>query len=188
MHFTKYSIVIIDGNIVLQPPASCAEANSKFTNCGGDPTGTWKFLDYCIDPKILDALKPGTCTDWTASIDATSTQTITFAGTATSGTITTSDGNSTNVITTDFSLSCLSDGGVGSCTTLSDSKTVCTDSAAGKCHCVQTETKPAAGSTSAYPNPDPTKNGEYCVQGNILTIKDFKDSKPTGTLIVLQRQ
>jgi hypothetical protein len=193
MHFTKYAIVIVDGNIVLEPPKSCTDAQASFTNCGGDPRGTWKIKDYCIDPKILQPLKPGGCTDWVASIEATSTQTFTFAGTATSGTITASAGTSTNKIITDFSKTCYG-GAAGSvtCASLGDAKTTCTDSATpGKCHCEQTTTKNEPGSTSTYPNADPTQNGPYCVNTsvtpNILTTQDYKNSAPTGTLIVFEK-
>lgn len=184
-HFSKYAIVIVDGNIVLAPPASCAEAKAKFTNCGGDPTGTWKFLEYCIDPKVLDQMKPGDCTDWSASIDISTTQTITFTDT----TVTVSDGVSTSVITTDFAVSCMvPDASAVQCTSLSDDKTTCTDGAtAGKCHCEQTETKNVTGQTKPI-DTDPASKGEYCVQGDLLTVREFKDGTATGTLFVLKRQ
>ncbi len=188
MHFTKYAIIIVDGQIVLQPPSSCTDVAAKFTNCGGDPTGTWKFLDFCVDAKVLDALKPGGCTGWVASIDVSTTQTVTFAGGATSGTVTTSDGMSTSIITTDFPSSCLSDGGSVTCSSLGDAKTVCTDSAtAGNCHCVQTDTKAVTGKSNPFPDPDPASKGEYCVQGNVLTSREFKSGMPTGTYFILQK-
>jgi hypothetical protein len=186
MHFTKYSIIIVDGKIVIQPPASCDAAQAGFTNCGGDVSGTWKFLDYCIDPKIADSLKPAGCSGATATIEVTNTQTITFSG-GTSGTVTTSDGTSTSTITTEVPTTCLSDGGVGVvCANLSDTKTTCTDSATqGNCHCVQTEVKAQTGSSNTFP--DPANPSEYCVQGNLLTVKESKNGVATGNLFVLQK-
>ena len=194
MHFTKYAIILIGNDVVLQPPSSCTDAAAKFTNCGGDPTGTWKFSDYCIDPKVLGQLKPTDCTDWVASIEVDTTQTVTFSGGATSGTVTTSDGTVTSKIITDFSKSCYGDAGASVvCADLSKPTntppTTCTDSAtAGKCHCEQIETKQATGNTKAFPDPDPTNKSEYCVQGSTMTVREFKAGAPTGTIFILAKQ
>jgi hypothetical protein len=186
MHFTKYSIIIVDGKVVIQPPASCDAAQAGFTNCGGDVSGTWKFLDYCVDPKVADSLKPVGCSGATATIEVTNTQTITFSG-GTSGTVTTSDGTATTTITTEVPTTCLSDGGVGVvCANLSDTKTTCTDSATqGNCHCVQTDVKAQTGNTTTFP--DPANPSEYCVQGNLLTVRESKNGVATGNLFVLQK-
>lgn len=190
MHFTKYAIILIGNDIVLQPPSSCTDVGAKFTNCGGDPTGTWKFTDYCLDPKVLGQLKPSGCTDWVASIEVDTTQTVTFAG----GTVTTSNGTATSTIISDFSKSCYGDAGSSVvCSDLSKPSNTppvtCVDSAtAGKCHCTQVETKQQTGSTNPFPDPDPTKNSEYCVQGNTLTVREIKNSAPTGTYFILTKQ
>ena len=39
-HFTKFSIVVVDGKATLVVPTSCQDARAKFVACGGDPSST----------------------------------------------------------------------------------------------------------------------------------------------------
>lgn len=193
MHFTKYAVIIVDGNVILQPPSQCTDVISKFTNCGGDPTGTWAFTDFCVEQKILDTLKQPGCDGAVGTIEVSSTQTVTFSGGATSGTVTSSNGTITTVIVGEIPKTCLSDAGTVACADMSKPTNtppnVCTESTtAGNCHCEQTETKQQVGSTNPFPDSDPAKRSEYCVTGNTLVAREFKNSAPTGTFFVLTKQ
>jgi hypothetical protein len=191
MHFTKYTIIVVDGVLVLQPPANCVEAFATFKACGGSPVGAWKVKDFCIDAKLFEAQKPVGCADYVATVDASTTQTFTFTGTDSAGTIDIAAGKSTIIITADFPPSCISDAGQVDCTQLSKTDTVCTTGAGGKCHCVQTQVKDEPAKQGVYPNADPTKNSPVCVNTtvtpNIMTIQDTKDSAPTGILFVFEK-
>ncbi len=191
MHFTKYTIIVVDGVLVLQPPANCAEASATFKACGGSPVGTWKVKDFCIDAKLFDAKKPVGCAGYVGTVDASSTQTFTFTGTDTAGTIDISAGTSTVIFTSDFPTSCLADGGAVDCTKLSKTDQVCTNGAGDTCHCVETQVKEEPAKQSVYPNADPTKNSPVCVNTtvtpNIMTIQETKDSVPTGILFVFEK-
>ena len=204
MHFTKYSIVIVDGQVLLQPPANCTETSSTFQACGGDPNGTWKFADFCIDPKSLgaDPFKGG-CPQFAATVDFKSDGIVTIAGNATQGTITTGPSTENTTITYTFPLTCtnaVTDGGLASCAQASKSGgATCTDTGSGNCSCTEASSKQSTGSTHGYTasgniltNLDsttgqPTSTGEYCVKGGLLYYKEIKDGGQ-GLIYVLQKQ
>jgi len=201
-HFTMYSIVIVDGQVVLQPPASCTDV--QFTPCGGDPTGTFKFANFCIDPRVLgaDPFK-GSCNALNATVDFNWDSTVTFTGGAASGTMVVAPGTQTIKATLNFPLSCAtnaSDGGVTSCAQASDGNGLnCADSTtAGSCTCTKTDTKQDTGSNNTYAtsgsvititdtSDNSTSTGEYCVKGNLLYFRDTKDGG-SGITYVLQKQ
>jgi hypothetical protein len=202
LHFTKYSIVFIDGQVVLQPPANCAETASTFTACGGDPSGTWKFADFCIDAKSLgaDPFK-GNCPQFAASVDYKSDGVVTITGNASAGTLSTGPSTANTTITYTFPLSCtnaVTDGGLATCAEASKSGTTCTDTGSGNCSCVETSSKMSTGDTHGYTasgniltnldsNGQPSDSGEYCVKGGLLYYKEIKDGGQ-GVLYVLQKQ
>ena len=103
--------------------------------------------------------------------------------------MTTSNGTVSTVIISDVPKTCYGDAGASIvCSDLSKPSNsppnVCTDSTtAGSCHCEQTETRQQVGSTNPFPDPDPTKRGEYCITGNKLVVKEIKNlpsARPRG--------
>lgn len=202
-HFTKFSIVLVDGKAVLTPPADCEQAASTFVACGGDPTGTWKFANFCVDPKTLgsDPFK-GTCPQAAATAEVTWDSTVTITGTASSGTQVVSSGTQTLSYEFTFPLSCAtsaSDGGITACNQAftKPGDPTCTDTGGGNCTCSKSSSNPQAASTrnyttsgNLYTSTDPTNNststGEYCVKGNLLYFKEIKDGG-SGLLYVLNR-
>lgn len=195
MHFTKYTIVFIDGQAILQPPTSCAEFSS-FTPCGGDVEGTWKWAEFCIDPKSIGTdPSNGQCKDYVISADFTSTRTVTFDAT----TVSAGAGVETSKLIGDFPVACF---GKASCDLYSDpnKNSVCTDKGGGQCHCEQTETKdkPADTTPSAYTTSNnvltvTSSNGkvetwEYCVKSNLLYARQTNTDAGTPTTYVMEKQ
>lgn len=207
MHFSQYSIVVIDGIAVLQPPASCGAAVSGFTPCGGDPKGTWTFADFCAPAGNIG--KVDNCPEVTAAIDYTITRDVVIDA----STITVAAGTQKVVFTLNYPLVCLSrdgdggtyDSGINDCPTLQSTlfkdpakPGVCTDSGSNVCKCVQSEEKAAAASTDTYVTSGTTitttksdgkmETSEYCVKGNLLTVQAAGADGGTGTLYTLIRK
>jgi hypothetical protein len=215
MHFSKYSVILVDGQAILQPPKNCADAISNFKPCGGDVKGTWTFADLCIPGQSLGA-DPfnGKCPEFSATGEFTLTNEVTFNATQ----IITSDGNITSSSTLNVPLKCANsdgDGGTRSpapfadCaafqTQLNKDQTgkpqyACADQGAGICACTVVEMKANPGDTKTYTTSgntltttdstgmagDPT---EYCVNGNLLTAAGpAADGGGIGLLYVLNRK
>jgi hypothetical protein len=213
MHFSKYSIILVDGQVILQPPKDCADAIANFTACGGDPKGTWTVKDLCIPGQSLGA-DPfnGKCTGFSADGDLTVTNELIIDAT----TIKTTDGNLTTTSTLNVPLSCANsdgDGGTKSPPPFPDCATfqtqlnkdraakpqyACTDKGAGVCACTVSETKANPGDTKTYTisgntitTTDSTgKMGtptEFCSKGNLLAVAGKVDGG-IGLLYSLQRK
>ncbi len=67
-HFSKYTIVLIDGMAVLM--SQCQSEIDAYQACGGDPVGTWSVADYCLRSRTLgpDPFE-GKCPNFVGSID-----------------------------------------------------------------------------------------------------------------------
>lgn len=81
-HFTTFSIVFIDGEVIIT--SACTEVFDAFTPCGGDIVGTWQFQDVCAPATSLGqnpyAQVPGcedTVFEMALEVDATFTITAT---------------------------------------------------------------------------------------------------------------
>lgn len=75
-HFSKFSIIIVDGQAVLT--SGCADVAQSFSACGGDVVGTWKFQDMCFDDFPLGSNPweqscPAATVDFEVTWDATVT-------------------------------------------------------------------------------------------------------------------
>ena len=208
MHFSKYSIVVVDGQVILQPPASCVAALSAFTPCGGDPKGTWTFADFCLPAQDLGSMGK-TCPELTAELDVTIARDVVIDAT----TIVIGAGTSKIASTINYPLVCfgrLADGGtvdsgVNDCATVQTTffkdpakPGTCTDKGAGICACSQVETKPAVAESQTYTtsgnNLTTTKTdgtmetSEYCAKANLLTVKAAGKDGGQGTLYTLIRK
>lgn len=192
-HFTKYSVVIVDGEVVLQPPSSCVEASSTFAACGGDPTGTWGFAEFCIDGKKLggDPFN-GKCPTATAAIDVNDPRTVTIDAT----TLTTSAGTIGLKTTLTIPGSCLSANNATCDQVQSSMKTAQCALSGQDCVCNESKDQPETESKQTYTTSgntieitDPTdgskSTGEYCVKSNLLY---FKQIGGDGILYVLDRK
>ncbi len=192
-HFTKYSVVVVDGQATLQPPATCAQATADFTACGGDPTGTWTFAEFCVDAKSVGDPFKGKCPSGSATIDVTDDRTVTIDAT----TIKNGAGTQTLKSTYDIPAACLSANGV-TCAQVpgSDASLTCTSQANGDCQCNKQESNAKEPSTQTYttsgstititdPTDNSVTNGEFCVKSNLLY---FREVGGDGLLYVLNRK
>lgn len=213
-HFSKYSIILVDGQVVLVPPKDCTDALANFKACGGDPIGTWLVKDFCIPGGSLGA-DPfnGKCPGFSATGDLTISNEISINATQ----IVTSDGNVTTASTLNIPLSCANtdgDGGVQNPAPYPDCASfqtqlnknevgkpqyACVDKGAGVCACTVTETKANPGNTSTYTTSGNTitttdSTGkvntptEYCRNGNLLTIAGRDTDGGIGALYSLQQK
>ena len=210
MHFSKYSIVQINGRVILQPPASCKAANDAFTTpCGGDPTGTWTFAEFCLPETDLGTGFPN-CPEASAEVDFTITREVVFTATA----LTIAAGPQTILSTFNLPLACLGrdgdggvqDSGITDCAGLQArfykdpaKPGTCVDKGAGICACSQSETKDQAAEAQTY-----TTNGaglititkadgtmstsEYCVNNNLLSVRGEGKDGGKGGIYVLNRK
>jgi hypothetical protein len=194
-HFTKYSIVIVDGQVVLQPPSGCTDVVANFKPCGGDVTGTWVIKDFCVGAQSI-ASDPfdGGCPGFTASVDVQNTQTITFNA----GTETSTAGTETDTFTYDFPASCFADGGsTPTCAQIGNNGTTCVDKGGGICECTKTQTKQHAAETKTYTTSgsvftdytNGVANGpvDYCVSNSDLWARP-EQNNDAGLIYVLQKQ
>jgi hypothetical protein len=213
-HFSKYSIILVDGKVVLVPPKDCADALANFKACGGDPTGVYTIKDLCIPGQSLGA-DPfnGKCPGFNATGDLVVTNTITINATQ----LISSDGNVTTNSVLNIPLSCANtdgDGGVlqpppyADCaafqTQLNKNNAgkpqyACTDMGSGVCACAVSESKANPGSTSTYTvsgntitTTDSTGKvgnpSEFCRNGNLLQIAGKNGDGGIGLLYSLQQQ
>ena len=206
-HFSSYSVVVIDGIAVLQPPASCAAALSGFKACGGDLKGTWNFADFCAPAQ--DLVKVPNCPEVTASIDFTITRDVVIDATS----ISIAAGTQKIVSTINYPLVCLTrdgdggtfDSGINDCATLQArffkdpaKPGTCTDKGSGICACTQTGEQPAMAETSTYTTSGTTvtttkKDGtmetsDYCVNSNLLTVRGAgKDGGPPSLYTLIRK-
>lgn len=193
-HFTKYSVVIVNGQAVLTPPATCADAIAQFAACGGDPTGTWTYADFCIDPKTAKDPFNGKCPQGTATAEITDGRTLTIDAT----TISESAGQITTTLSYDIPDACLTANNA-TCAQVpgSDTALKCNQASPGaSCLCTKQEVSQKQPSTQTYTVSgttmtvtDPTDNsktvGDYCVKGNLLY---FKEQAGSGLLYVLNKK
>jgi hypothetical protein len=185
-HFSKYSVVVIDGQVVIQPPESCAEAKSTFAACGGDIKGTWVFKQFCVD---LAPIGNSNCPTMTGSTDFDMNEReIVFGDT----TFTAPAGTMTISSTINYPRSCIDN---ATCAQLEQSiGGTCTENPADVCRCTTQSQEPLEAKTNTY-----TVNGntivsdgdtmEYCVKGDLLSVKTLPtDPKETPAIWILQRK
>jgi hypothetical protein len=196
-HFTKFSVVVIDGFITLVDPSSCQDARAQFTPCGGDPVGTWTFAEFCLDPNAIKVPDPfqGKCTGYVGSAEVIQVRDVTI----TSSTVAVSAGTNTIKFVSDFPLQCIvdaTDGGVTQCGDYGGSENPCTDKGGGQCHCESTQVEnkeaeaPAPYTTSGSTwTSDDGNTGKYCVSGDVLYyLSEAGDAQLSNLLYVLKRK
>ncbi len=81
-HFSKYTIVLIDGMVVLM--SQCQNEIDAYTACGGDVVGNWTVADYCLRSRTLgpDPFK-GQCPGFEGSAEIKITGDFTITSTTT---------------------------------------------------------------------------------------------------------
>jgi hypothetical protein len=213
MHFSKYSIIQVNGRVILQPPASCTAAQAGFTSaCGGDPKGTWTFAEFCLPEGDLGAGLQG-CPEASAEADFTITREVVIDAT----TITIAAGSQKTDFVINVPIACFNrtqdggmyDSGVSTCADVQNvfnknkdpSKlATCTDKGSGICACATTETKdqPAevqqyttnsgAGTITVTKSDGSMSTSQYCVNGNLLSIKGEGKDGGQGGIFVLNRK
>lgn len=193
-HFTKFTLVVVDGKVTLVDPASCQDARAKFVACGGDPKGNWQFADFCLDPAAFQGGDPtgGQCPQYTITGELIDGRDVTIDATN----VTVAAGPQTTKVTSDFPLSCFQQDGGGStsCEQFSKEDQPCTDKGGGQCRCEQTKTEQKAGSSNPWTVSGNTftsggDTGEYCVSGDILYYKSLSQTGNAKNLIyVLKRK
>ena len=61
-HFSKYVIYFLDGATIIENDDKvCKELN--FAACGGDPTGSWQVVSYCIETRVKTDSESGMFSD-----------------------------------------------------------------------------------------------------------------------------
>ncbi len=182
-HFSKFTIVFINGQVVLQ--SSCGDVVANFVKCGGDVTGTWGFTDYCIENTTIGAdPTDGGCPGFLYASTITPSGTFTFntGGTYSSSTLALSQDVTETIPTTCLGGEvCVSDGGIlkgGTCATTG-----------ANCVCTLSQSGSSAAKTGSY-SVDSTGDtitidtgstpAEYCIKGNTLTIAG-RDTSDGGT-------
>jgi len=50
-HFTKFSIIIVDDQVILT--SECSDVPAEFAPCGGDVVGTWEIEDLCFEDTVI---------------------------------------------------------------------------------------------------------------------------------------
>ena len=209
MHFSKYSMIVVDGRVVSAPPASCAATEAAFAPCGGDPTGTWTFAEFCLAPG--GAGKVNDCPELTASADYEFKRDVVIDA----STITITPGSYKATITINYPLVCFtrmadggtSDAGTIACSTVQDElytkkgrAATCVDSAGGSaCSCTTVEEMPVpdaetsgytiSGSTMTTTDKDgKVSTSQFCVDGDTITSKEPDVNGVKGQLFVLKRK
>lgn len=187
-HFSKYSIIVIDGGqVIAKPPAACDGIKSAFTACGGDPKGTWVFKELCVEPPSFgDA---AACPTLTGSVDVEINRDVTIDET----TIQLAAGTITASIQVNYPRSCANN---ADCSQLKDGFKAesCTENA-GICECALPKDEKAQEAESmSYTLSGSTittdeDSLEFCVQGTKLTVKSVpKEAGKTPSYWVLEKK
>lgn len=207
MHFSQYSVVVIDGVAVLQPPASCVAALADFKPCGGDPAGTWTFADFCAPAQGIGAVP--NCPELTATIDYTINRDVVIDA----SNITIAAGSAHTALVINYPLVCFTrdgdggtiDAGISDCATLQtqinkDPKNMyaCVDKGSGICACTtasdataaeEKQTYTTSGTSLTTTKSDGTMDtSEYCVNGNLLSVQAAGKDGGAPTLYTLIRK
>lgn len=154
---------------------------AAFAPCGGDPVGEWSFDDICLESPVPDGEGCAGSSVDLSDLTASGTLTIEEDGTYSSEFALAGD------ISVHLPESCLPEG--LSCEELSTPDETC--SASGSiCDCVSTlDMDPVADSgaweasgeaITLLPDSDDPEEGDYCVDGDVLTIQ-FEADGTTAT-------
>jgi hypothetical protein len=196
MHFSRYSLVVVDGKIVINPPAGCEDLRTKFQPCGGDLTGTWTFTEFCIDLPT-----PGSgpnCPDLKAEGDIDLVRDGTFDGAK----LTLSAGTLTQKGTIHYPRSCLSN---ATCAQVQDGLYknkpggTCVDEGTDKCLCqnppetsnipAEEQTYTVSGNTITITKKDGTTSvSDYCVSGDTVVSREPDKDGKRGGMFMLKRK
>jgi hypothetical protein len=212
MHFSRYTVVLVDGKIVVNPPATCVDARSTFTACGGDPTGSWTFAEFCVDATVKTSGDGGAgnvCPENSVDIDYNLARDVTFDAT----TLKIGAGKTTLTAKYNYFLACftrLPDGGMSggatpTCAEIQKREYTdkskagsCADKTGGYCVCTETgettaaeeiQTYTVSGTTLTTTKGDGSSSvSQFCVKGDLLySLGAGKDGK-LGDLFVLKRK
>ena len=206
-HFSRYALVIVDGQAILKPPASCDEAYAQFKACGGDLKGTWNFSEFCLPEQAIGTDPPiPNCPEatlegdfdlsaWDVVIDATSIKILA--------------GNIKLINVTNYPLVCSNRGPDGAtagapipdCPTLQAKifkKATCVDKGSGVCQCTEVQDLPQEEQVSTYTTSGNTitstddkgkvTTSEYCVSGAVATSRAPDADGKKGGYYSLQRK
>jgi hypothetical protein len=201
-HFSKYSIIIVDGQIVLT--SDCGDLLGDFQACGGDPVGTWKFDAMCFPPETLGANPfAESCPTATAVYEIEWDADIIFSADGSSETIYRA---LTMATTYDFPMSCLQQG--QTCAILAESLESTCEETGGSCVCTasNTDVKDPAEIDKGTWSVDganlimtddeaEVQTNPFCVNGDTLYVKvveepdaDDPDGVPTEFVAVLKKK
>ncbi len=195
-HFSKFSIIFVEGvGVVLV--SGCSEAVESFTACGGDPTGTWHYEEYCLlDQTLLSTDNPmeGTCSEATMEAEFIFDTEIVITDT----TIQVMAGEWGQTSTLTIPSTCVSDMEMtcdeveteweyDSCAEDADA-CVCTATAADALEESEPQEYELDGNTLVTTNDDgTTETTEFCVQGDQMLAKG-EDADMGGWVWILSRQ
>ncbi len=157
-HFSKYSIIIVDDQVVLV--SECADLLTNFQACGGDPTGDWDFTDLCFPPEMLGSNPfAESCPEAKVDFEVTWNANISFKG---DGTTEMLFSGTSMESTYDIPLSCLT--APMDCATLGEQIESPCEETGGNCVC-------NAKTDNVNENPEPELGG-WSVNGDKLTLVD----------------
>jgi hypothetical protein len=170
-------------------PNNCTDIVNKFSSCGGDPSGTWRFVSGCVDVRSMSFMGQiqAFCPTATATAALDTDLTISFAsGTATS-TCNRIDLEMTFDIPSMCNFGCES-----------DETMTCTFAGSG-CHCTSSDHEEGPGTTyeSYSVNGDSilltdpvgmTRTMFFCVRGRTMTVKILGDGLNPSQFLVLEKR
>lgn len=176
-HFSKYSVILVDGSVVVNPDSECATILASFAPCGGALDGTWAFKDICAQGAVADDPFKGTCPSAVITAEVAKTGEISFIG----GNFKVGGGSTIVTTKASFPTSCLGNG--KTCQQASEdiakqenTTGSCTDTA-GTCACNTVKTTPDEVKTVPYTVSGNVfvhdgKSTEYCITGTQLAGRD----------------
>lgn len=185
-HFSRYSVIIVDGDVIVQPDSVCAAALKDFAPCGGELEGTWAFKDFCADNDTIGSTDDE-CPEATTSIEMQiDGGEVTFAG---------GNGSSTGAtfktfVTMNMPRSCIAN---MECSVMATSGLTCAEEPAGICKCTQQGEEQMDAETFTYTTEGATVTlddgtSEYCVKGDELWIKRPARDDDPSILQILTRK
>jgi len=155
-HFSKFTIILVAGEIVLQ--SECSEVADNFSPCGGDLVGTWKFKDICTGDQSLGGNPyAAVCEGANMAVEMTWDATITFNA---DGTFTSDFKKMTQSATLTIPTSCMGMVGKTCDATMAEDDWDACATQGDDCVCEKNETSTGG---------DGLGDGTYVIEGNTLS-------------------
>lgn len=168
-HFSKFSVIIVDGQTVVV--SGCEDVATNFSPCGGDIVGTWKFQDLCFETFPISSTPwQDSCPEATMEYDSVWDATVTISA----STVDISWVSQTTTMAFIAPISCLPS--ADSCAEISSDTMTCAIDGTN-CKCGEEHVVSDIGNQSMPYTIDGTNlvvdgtSQPFCVQGNKLIVE-----------------